>query len=156
MEVEVKHLDRARRLLLSISGPGLRQVLRDIVKQATPEIMERMAVYPPEGPWNRPAGPGSRWHQRLWGPRWMTKKGELRGRNTSEQLQKSWHARAQGPVGRVWTGVTYAPFVVGSTEQAGFHGRRGWHTEEKVARSWVKERLQTIVRVALARVLRIG
>jgi len=113
------------------------------------EVRDRMAVYPPEGPWNKPGPPGSRWYQRHFGPRWRRRDGSIGGRNTSEKLQKSWlvdiSRLPRVVTAEVWTGVSYAPRVQMEGAQAEFHRRRGWKTDVMVVREYARERLPRVL-----------
>lgn len=144
-----------KRLLRKLDARQYRVAARRIVARGTVEVRDRMAAYPPEGRWNRPDGPGSRWYQRLFGPRWMRADGSIGGRDTSERLQRSWQAtvgeKGKHVVGRVYTTVSYAPYVQGN-KQPWFHKRHGWKTAKQIVRRWKRERANIIAREEVERI----
>ena len=154
--VKVKNADDLARGLQYLAGPGKYRLAAALTSHATQWIMRRMAGYPPETARNRPRWDPPRWYQRKFGPRWYRKKdGSIGGRNTSERLQDSWRSVTTGNVGRVWTDVSYAPYVVGSTHQADHHRRvGGWHTELDVMKEYVNEELGQAAKREITKVLR--
>lgn len=138
-----------RAILARLDGVHVKRINRSIVRIVHLEVRDRMAVYPPEGSWNWPGGPGSHWYQRGFGPRWMTKDGDLRGENTSEDLQNSWKAVNHGDWAEVYTTVSYADEVQGD-KQKSYHADHGWQTDSEVVKKYEKERLPEVERKVLA------
>ena len=103
------------------------------------EVQDKLAPYPSSTEANRPAGPGSRWYERGYGPRWMLASGRVVGKKTSETLGRRWSIR--DVPGRLMVALvniaSYAPFVHSEEKQALFHKRRGWMTD-KGAVAYVK------------------
>ena len=110
-----------------------------IYQHATPPTIERVAIlllpvvttYPAEGDYNLPGPYPKKWYQRLFGPRWALKGGGVHGRNTSQQLQKSWQQEARKDELRTWSEVSYAPYVIG-LDQAHWHEEHGWRSVESI------------------------
>lgn len=110
-----------------IDNPEMRN---RIFIRAVVELKDRASVYPPEGAWNRE--PGTRgdniWYQRLYGPRWRSKKG-LGGRNTSERFQHSWKTEVQRQdtfTAGAFTEVTYAPYLLDPVRKVSWADEHGW------------------------------
>jgi hypothetical protein len=74
--------------------------------------------------------------------------GTVGGRKTSETLGRRWTTRGRdaGLTQLIGNNASYAPYVHDEEEQAGFHGRRGWKTDEQVLKSEGDEVLQFIQR----------
>ncbi len=145
---------------------GVDEVVRRLEKipEATEAVLQRLAElvklaaipYPPEGPWNRPGPYPSHWYQRQFGPRWTVKSGEIHGRDTSQQLQKSWVTGRQGRFEQyVGTRVSYADYVMGE-RQTGFHQAHGWRRLRDVAYDVVKDNLSEIGREEIERAVEGG
>ena len=131
VNIRIEGLDKLQR---ELDPARVTTALGRVVKRVNHIVLTRMAVYPPEGPYNRPGPPGSRWYQRLKGPRWRRVDGSIGGRNTSQKLQPSWRQKVLSPLSReVFTEVTYSPFVVSKEEQTSVHAAHGWQTDEQVA-----------------------
>ena len=135
------HIEGLDTALRGLDPPGMRRVCTLVVDIVAHEAKIRMATYPPETEANQPKPYPGRWYQRLWGPRWRTASGALRGKNTSERLQYSWRQSVISPLSQVVdtlsprTGrpVTYAALVVGEDTQMDVHRQHGWQTTETVA-----------------------
>lgn len=71
--------------------------------------------YPATGAGNKPSGPGSQWYERGYGPKWMRMDGSINGRNSSENLGKSWGLEAENSGLRQIIGndTSYGPWVQG-------------------------------------------
>ena len=124
------------------------KMVADIVETASREVTDLVAAYPPEGPWNRPRREKP-WYQRHFGPRWYRADGSIGGRNTSELLQKSWKRRAARDQARIWTNVTYAPYLLDEARQVHWARSHGWKTTKEIAARWERERLARVVEDAL-------
>lgn len=111
------------------------------------EVQDKVAPYAPSTEANVPSGPGSRWYERGYGPRWMLASGATVGRKTSETLGRRWSIhRASGRMKVVLSNIaSYAAFVHSAEKQASFHKRRGWRTDRdavnEVGRSSVVDRI---------------
>lgn len=124
-----------------------------ILKRATIEVGQRVAVYPPPDSSNTPGPYPHRWYQRHFGPRWARKSGGYGGYNTSEVLQKSWKTTVSPKSGHIWTDVSYAPFVVGNKDQTRVMSQRGWKSIDVVTRDYINSRLSGIISNEIARVI---
>jgi len=129
IELEVEGLDEVLRILDRMaSGKGLAPA-RAALDAGAVHIKGAVATYPPATSANRPGGPGSRWYQRGYGPRWMRKSGGVGGRKTSQTLGRRWSIVKRGAWVRViGNNVSYGPYVQDEDKQAGFHKARGWLT----------------------------
>ena len=120
--------------------PFLRAAMIDSVLLLQGAVKE----YPPASSGNQPGGPGSRWYERGYGPRWKTSDGTVRGRKLSERLRERWSNQVRDyPQGNQQAGMT-GGFVEGTVgnkasyrfevqsreKQLDFHRRRGWVTVE--------------------------
>jgi hypothetical protein len=109
---------------------------RRILLRGTLELADRARVYPAAGAWNRPPGTrgDNRWYQRQFGPRWLRANGTLNGKNTSQRLQKSWKVAVSkdSKVGSVFTGVTYAPFLLDPDRRVSWARGHGWKTTTEI------------------------
>jgi len=147
--VEIRGLDELSRKLDSFKE--LKQLIPAL--EASAEHIEGVVKeYAPDSEANMPAGPGSRWYQRGYGPRWMRKDGSWGGRKTSEVLRAQWSVRSKNR-GLTWVignRVSYGKYVHGD-EQAWFHKQRGWKTIYDV----VKEESDTILKFVKDRVDKI-
>ncbi len=131
----------------------LRDEIQAAVRALGVEARARLAVYPPETEGNLPGPYPQSWYQRHHGPRWARKDGSVGGRNTSEQLQKSWKLEPYRAIGiRVFTDVTYAAYVQGD-DQAAVHAAHGWQTTRDVAETMAR-RAEPVLRAALERAIR--
>jgi len=142
----VEGLDRAMR---GLDRADMQRTLGTLVNIVASGVKIRMATYPSETSANTPGAYPKRWYQRLWGPRWRTRSGSLRGRNTSERLQQSWRQSVISPLSqlvdtlspRTGRPVTYAADVVGEETQQDVHRRHGWQTTLSVAEDVVQDRV---------------
>lgn len=141
LEELLKRLDKSR----------METVAKRVVSRLAEMIKAEAIPYPPEGPWNRPGGPGSRWYQRHFGPRWMVKSGAIHGRDTSEQMQKRWLVNVKDSW-RAYIGNTakYSDYVMG-TQQAAFHAQHGWRKLEDIARQVVDANMRNVAREEIDR-----
>jgi len=118
----------------ALTSAAVQRAARRAVDQVAQIVQDKMAVYPPEGDYNRPGPYPKRWYQRHWGPRWARADGTVGGRNTSQMLQKHWRNQWIAPLTRkVFNTVTYAPYVQAAEHQTTTHRRHGWQTDEDVA-----------------------
>jgi len=135
------HVEGLEQAINSLDQPKVKHALSQAVDLVTHQVMIRMAVYPPESAANTPGPYPGRWYQRLFGPRWRTASGSLRGKNTSERLQQSWRQSVISPLSqlvdtlspRTGRPVSYVGLVVGEGTQAEVHRQHGWQTDESVA-----------------------
>ena len=129
--VRVEGIDKLTR---DFAPERIEGALSRMVDDVTHIVETRMAVYPPEGDYNRPGPYPKRWYQRLVGPRWALKAGGYGGRNTSEKLQQSFKTDRLSQLSRqVYTDVTYAPHVMAAEEQVSWAPEHGWRTDEQIA-----------------------
>lgn len=137
VSIKVEGLDRALRGLDSVS---VTRAVSQAVNITQEHMRKRISEAPPETSANQPKAFPGRWYERLRGPRYRRKDGSVGGRNTSEQLEKSWVRQMLGPLTQVLetrspkTGrpVGYAALVQ-SEEQTALHRKTGWPTDEQVA-----------------------
>lgn len=126
--------------------------LRKILTRATLEVADRARAYPPEGPWNFAPGVGKYgWYQRHFGPRRLRKDGSTWGKNTSQKLQKSWKTDIQREdiySARVYTKVTYAPFLMDAKRRAHWAKSHGWQTTQEIADDYT-DRFEEIILEAI-------
>jgi hypothetical protein len=136
--------EQLQKIIDGIISPETR---RKIIIRAAAELHDRAAVYPEAGAWN--SAPGTRgdnhWYQRLYGARWKRKNDTLGGRNTSQQLQKSWRIEAQGETASVFTEATYAPHLMDATQRVYWAERHGWQTTDEI----VDDYLPRLEKIAL-------
>jgi hypothetical protein len=99
-----------------------------ILDKATKALAALMAIYPPEGIWNRPPGTrgNNRWYERGYGSRWLNHNGKIGGINNSQKLNKSWVAEHDNNAGAVYTSVTYAPFLFDPDQRVSWARGHGW------------------------------
>ena len=140
--VRVEGIDRVQRTL----GRNITPVLQSVTMAVATEIHGKIAPYPPASAANMPGGPGSQWYERGYGPRWMTMRGQIRGRRTSQTLGRRWSVSGWGRIGAVVRNIaSYSPFVHSHEQRAWFHKRRGWVSDEeavdKVLRSGAIDRI---------------
>jgi hypothetical protein len=151
LTVKIEGLDR---LSHGLKRMQIKRILARVIREAAKDIKALMAAYPPEGPWNRPGPYPKRWYQRHKGPRWARKEGGFGGRDTSEKLQKSWRHQSRGLYAKIYTNVTYAPFVVSKEKQAWFHKRHGWHTDVDVVDEFKREKLDRRIELEVEKELK--
>ncbi len=87
-----------------------------------------------------------RWYERGWGTKYRRLDGTVTGKKTSEVLRSKWSTKSRNS-GLTWivgNNASYAEFVHDAEEQAGFHGDRGWKTDEEVLKSEGDEVLKFI------------
>lgn len=140
VRVTIKDEELKRKLKLLSSVPAA------VLEQAGEELQQRIQVYPPEGPWNRPRQ--KPWYQRHFGPRWFRKDGKIAGRNTSERLQRSWQTKQSANSVEIFTRVSYAERVIGDN-QSEVHSRHGWRKARDIAEDYVHTRLTNLLRDAI-------
>jgi len=115
------------------------------LKAGAKHIKDKIKKYPPSTQANSPRGfnsfyslgnrrPNNRWYERGYGPRWARKDGSIGGRKTSEDLINKWGIaeRAGGLQQVIGNNASYSIYVHSADDQARFHGRRGWKTDEQV------------------------
>lgn len=148
--VEIRGLDELTRRLDSFKD--LKKVIPALEAGAN-HLEGVVKEYAPKSEANKPGGPGSRWYQRGFGPRWARKDGTWGGRKTSEVLRSRWAVQSKNH-GLTWiigNNATYAKYVHGE-EQAHFHKDRGWKTifdvvkqESDTVLNFVKDRVDRIL-----------
>lgn len=150
--VEITGIEQVEKVL----GTNLEPALRGATKAVAAVIQNEIAPYPKATSANRPAGPGSRWYERGYGPRWMLVGGGIHGRKTSQQLGRRWAIKSQGRMGAVLGNIaSYAAFVHSKKKQAGFHADRGWVTDvEAIDRVRKRGLIQRIVGDAIMHAMR--
>lgn len=117
IDTVIKALQDGRRKFLS----DMRSALLDRMNAA----VERLSTYPPETKGNQPPP-----------PYWARGKGRVHANGdinpVSQQYTQSWMITDRTSDNDVTvmaqTDVTYAPWVVGTKQQAWFHGQNGWPT----------------------------
>ena len=105
------------------------------LKAGAEHIEGTIKEYPNKTTANSPGNPTGRWYERGWGPRWLRKRsGTVGGRKTSETLRTKWSTKSRnsGLTQIVGNAASYAKYVHSAEDQAGFHGDRGWLTDEQV------------------------
>ena len=122
------------------------QQVRPALMAGALHIKGKIAKYPPHSIANSPGNPTGKWYERGYGPRWSRKDGSMGGRKTSETLGRKWTTaeRNAGLTQVLGNNASYAPYVHDAEEQAGFHGDRGWLTDEEVLRNEGDKVLQFI------------
>lgn len=125
--VTVRGLDKVIEKLAKVGKPG---ALRRPMTKAVAHLHDKIAKYPPSSTANSPSN-GYSWYERGFGTRTRTG----RAWPTSETLGRRWthEVSANGKEGTVGNNASYGPYVQSADQQAGFHARRGWVTDEKVA-----------------------
>ena len=143
MAETIKGMNKLLRKLDSIEK--MRGAKRGL-KSGALHVKGKISEYAPSTAANTPGNPTGRWYERGYGPRWSRKDGSWGGRKTSETLSKRWTTaeRAGGLQQVLGNNASYAPYVHDAEEQAGFHGDRGWKTDEQVLREEGDEVLQFI------------
>jgi len=127
-------------------GADFQAAVRGASKAIAAEVQGKIAPYPPATGANRPGGPGSRWYERGYGPRWRRKDGSLAGRKTSETLGRRWAIERRGGTGAVLGNIaSYAPYVHSHEERADIHKKRGWISDQEAVQA--VERAGTIERI---------
>ncbi|MHC4725511.1 MAG: HK97 gp10 family phage protein [Planctomycetota bacterium] len=117
------------------------------LKAGAEHIEGVMKEYAPKSQANVPKAHG-RWYERGWGSKYRRLDGRVTGKKTSEVLRARWSTRSRnaGLTRVVGNNASYAKYVHDAEEQAGFHGDRGWKTDEQVLKSEGDEVLQFIQR----------
>ena len=106
--------------------------------EAVGKIVKReLETYPPPNAGNAPKsyqrGRWNTWYERGYGTRWVTSRGQVMGRRTSENLGKQWTLTASGLTATISNGASYAGWVHKTGKQTGFHAAHGWMTEINAA-----------------------
>lgn len=137
-------------------GADIKPAIQAATKAIALEVQGTIAPYPESTIANSPSNPKGRWYQRGYGPKWMTKKGEVHGRKTSQTLGRRWSVKQRGIGAIVANLASYADVVHSQQKQARFHAARGWVTDkmalEAVVRSGAAKRI--IVQAIMARIRR--
>jgi hypothetical protein len=144
MAETIKGMDKLVRKLDTVAK--LKGAKRGL-KAGAVHVMGKIKQYPPQTLANSPNNPTGRWYERSYGPRWLRKRdGTVGGRKTSERLDTKWTtaSRAGGLQQVIGNNASYAPYVHSAEKQAGFHGDRGWLTDEQVLKSEGEEVLAFI------------
>jgi hypothetical protein len=105
------------------------------LKAGAEHIEGTIKEYPRKTMANNPDNPTGRWYERGYGPRWKRKRKQgIGGRKTSETLRAQWStkSRAGGLQQVIGNSASYSKYVHSEEDQAGFHGDRGWKTDEQV------------------------
>ena len=110
------------------------KTLANAIKTAAIYIRGKVATYPPATEANHPGGAGSQWYQRGWGSKWISKAEKPGGRQSSENLGKSWTIQTQNSGFRaiVGTDTSYAPWLQDQPRQTQWARARGWQTVQQV------------------------
>lgn len=115
-----------------------------ILDNASVKLAALVAVYPPEGVWNKYPGTRNdgRWYQRGFGSRRMSKGGSIggtpyfsgvQGVNNSQDLQKSWQVTQQDEfTASVHTAVTYAPYLLDPAQRVSWAAEHGWKSLDEI------------------------
>ncbi len=109
---------------------------RAILTAGADMLHDYIAVYPDKTPSNLPAGPGSRWYERSWGPAWMRMDGSIGkvSTATSQIMRSRWSIKVFPMHAIVGNNADYAPYVQGKATQAPVHQRHGWRTDKEAIR----------------------
>ena len=152
--ITIRGLDTIQRAL----GVDISPAMRTATKGIAGAIHDKLSPYPPATIANSPSNPMDRWYKRLSGPRWRTKKGEIHGRDTSEQLIHSWAIEPVGTAGtKLGSSASYAPYVHAAEKQSSAMKRIGWKTDDWAIRQVVDSgKAKDIVLRALAHFLHLG
>ena len=127
--ITIEGLDRLIDKLGKVEGLDF---MKGVMHTAGSMLKNFMAVYPHKTAANRPGGPGSRWYERGYGPRWMRADGSVGGRQTSETLGRRWTSRVQGKTSAiVGNNASYAPYVQSAAKQAAWMSPIGWRTDQE-------------------------
>lgn len=150
-QVLVLGIEEIERKLSVDLGPAMRGATKAIAA----EIQGKIAPYPRSTSANSPAGPGSRWYERGYGPRWMRKDGGVGGRKTSETLGRRWGITSHRTSATLSNKASYAVYVHGAEKQARFHSRRGWKTDKwAIKQVWQDGTVEKIIDWAIQRAMR--
>lgn len=108
--------------------------MKGVMQVAVEMVRDDINVYPPATEANSPTR--RRWYERGYGPRWRRANGSIGGRRTSETLGRKWatEVRERGRVGAVGNNASYARYVHSHKLQPFYHRRRGWRSDETVAK----------------------
>lgn len=150
--IRITGLDEIRARL----GQNFMSALDPAIQATALQLEQLIKPYPPPTIANSPSNPTRHWYERGYGSRWVTKRGEIRGKNTSQKLGIRWVVGKLAPLQWAIKNIaSYAEYVHSSEKQARWHTARGWLTEkhgfEQLIRSGALER---IFRMAFARLLR--
>ena len=143
-------------------GTNFTPAMRGATKAIAAQIHGVIAPYADETISNSPSQ--RRWYERGYGPRWRRADGSIGGRKTSETLGRrssitggpGWSIRKLGSIGASLGNIaSYAPFVHDAKKQAGFHGARGWVTDEAAVNRVLKSgTVEKIMRDAVRKAMR--
>lgn len=126
---------------LSAGAQGVAEALRN---ELTP--------YPPASAANQSGQ--RRWYQRGYGPRWTRRDGSVGGAKTSQQLNRSWAVLPNGTTARLIGRAAYSGVVHRKEDQARFHARRGWHTDEDSIKALRRKQvIERVFRAVLRKLL---
>ena len=145
--IELKGLDELVKRLGAIEAGTYR---RAILVTGAQMLKSYIAVYPKSTAANSPGGPGSRWYERGYGPKWQRKDGSVNGMQTSEALGRRWAVEVHDTEAIVGNNASYARFVQSDSEQATVHRRNQWRTDVETIRE-VGPRIEEMARVEIQR-----
>ena len=112
------------------------------LNKAGEQLKKIMAIYPPPGIWNRAPGTrgDNRWYERGYGSRWLTRGGQLGGVNNSQKLDRSWVSEKRDEfIQSVFTGVTYAPFLLDPDQRVFWALSHGWVSVDDTVKNFEEE-----------------
>ena len=134
--LRVSGIDGVRRWL---DPKRINRAMQRAIRQIAIAGRAIVAQYPTAGPWNAPKPYPGRWYQRGFGTRYRTKAGLLRGRNTSQNLQKSWTWQRRGPMSAsIFTKkqgggeVDYAQYLHLPGKRVDWAAAHGWRTLDEI------------------------
>lgn len=111
--------------------------ITEVVETVGKVVKRQLEIYPPPNAGNAPKtyqrGRWNTWYERGYGTKWVTSRGEVRGRRTSQNLGKQWTLTASGLTATISNSVSYAGWVHKTGKQTGFHAAHGWMTEINAA-----------------------
>ena len=105
------------------------------LKAGAEHIEGKIKEYAPKSDANVAKSHG-RWYERGWGSKYRRLDGTVTGKKTSETLRDEWSTKSRnsGLMQIVGNNASYNIYVHSEKDQAGFHGDRGWKTDEQVLR----------------------
>lgn len=124
-------------------GNGIKPAIKKGVAALAVEAESRIKPYAPATAGNSPKAyqPGrwNTWYQRGWGKKWVTAKGKIKGKRTSETLGRKWQHEPKGELGAVIKNTArYAGYVHGE-DQTRVHKSHGWKSSKVIVEQIVKD-----------------
>lgn len=146
--IKLEGLDELRAKLDELASA---RYIKAILRSGAAELMNYMAVYPPESIANNS---GARnWYERGRGSFWRRRDGSIGSAMTSETLGRRWTMSVGSTRATVGNNASYGPWVQSAKKQTQVHKRRGWRTDAMAFRD-IGPKIIALAKQAVERILR--